>query len=138
MVTDLHNRAMPFIRYDTGDVGSFAVDAHGEVDDTVLATVAGRTLDSLFDTAGRSINPMAVPELTDHDLRQYQLVQTGPGAYTLRLNADRDARRDGRIREEFLRLLGRDADVVVEYVDEVPLLASGKRQIVVSQWQPPP
>lgn len=138
VVTDLYNRAMPFIRYDTGDVGSFAVDEHGEVDDTVLATVAGRTLDSLFDTSGRSVNPMAIPELADHDLRQYQLVQTGPGAYTLRLNADRDTGRDRRIRGEFLKVLGRDADLTVQYVEEVPLLASGKRQIVLNQWRPAP
>jgi phenylacetate-CoA ligase len=138
VVTDLYNRAMPFIRYDTGDVGSFAVDEHGEVDDTVLATVAGRTLDGLFDTSGRSVNPMAIPELADYDLRQYQLVQTGPGAYTLRLNADRDTGRDGRIRGEFLEVLGRDADLTVEYVEEVPLLASGKRQIVLNQWRPAP
>lgn len=138
VVTDLFNRAMPFIRYDTGDVGSFAVNGRGEVDDTVLATVAGRTLDSLFDTSGRSVNPMAVPELADYDLRQYQLVQTGPGAYTVRLNADRDPGRDRRIRGEFLRLLGRDADLTIEYVDEVPLLASGKRRIVVNQWRPGP
>lgn len=136
VLTDLFNYAMPFIRYDTGDVGTFAVDEDDNVDDTTLAAVSGRALDQLFDTRGRSLNPMAKPELADQNLRQYQLIQTGPGKYTLKLNADRDAGRDARIRADYLTFLGADADLQIEYVDEVPLLASGKRQIVINQWRP--
>jgi phenylacetate-CoA ligase len=136
VLTDLFNRAMPFIRYDTGDTGAFAVDEHGGADDTVLASVAGRTLGQLFDTRGRSVNPMTMPEMVAYDLRQFQLVQTGPGQYTLRLNADPDPVRDASIRSKYLAVLGTDADLRIQFVDEVPLLASGKRQSVLNEWRP--
>lgn len=135
VLTDLFNRAMPFIRYDTGDLGSFAVDEDGRVDDAVLASVAGRVLDVLTDTRGRPVNPMGTPELEGYaDVRQFQLAQTGPGRYEVRLNARPDGGRDARIREEFLGVLGRDADVRVVHVDGVPLLDSGKRQMIVNEW----
>ena len=135
VLTDLFNRAMPFIRYDTGDLGSFAVDEDGRVDDAVLASVAGRVLDVLTDTRGRPVNPMGTPELEGYaDVRQFQLAQTGPGRYEVRLNARPDGGRDARIREEFLGVLGRDANVRVVHVDGVPLLDSGKRQMIVNEW----
>jgi len=136
VLTDLFNRAMPFIRYDTGDTGAFAVDERGGSDDTVLASVAGRRLGQIFDTRGRSVNPMAMPEMVAYDLRQFQLVQTGPGQYTLRLNADPDPVRDASIRGRYLDVLGADADLRIQFVDEVPLLASGKRQFVLNEWRP--
>lgn len=138
VLTDLFNRVMPFIRYDTGDLGSFACDADGDLDDTVLASLAGRVYDQLTDTRGRNINPMAVPDLeTYRDIRQFQLAQTGPGSYTLRLNAEPDSHRDRRVRAELLSVLGRDADLAVAYVDGVPLMRSGKRRIIVQEWARP-
>ena len=133
VLTDLFNRAMPFLRYDT--VGVFAVDENGIVDDSVLESIGGRVLDRLFDTRGRSVNPMTI-ELLEFGVRQYQLVQTGHGRYTFRINADPDPDRDARMRAWFLELLGADADIRFEPVDEVPLLSSGKRRIVVNEWRP--
>ncbi|MFA4840438.1 MAG: hypothetical protein WC580_01885, partial [Agrococcus sp.] len=60
VLTDLWNRAMPFLRYDTGDVGAFAVDEDGVVADTVLVSIGGRRLDRLFDTQDRPLNAMAI------------------------------------------------------------------------------
>ena len=135
VLTDLFNRGMPFLRYDTGDVGTFAVDEDGTVDDSVLVSIGGRVLDQLFDTRGRSVNPMTI-ELLEFGVRQYQLVQTGHSRYTVRINADPDPERDARMRAWFLELLGADADIRLEPVDEVPLLSSGKRRIVVNEWRP--
>ncbi|GAA4286958.1 hypothetical protein [Georgenia daeguensis] len=136
VLTDLFNRAMPFIRYDTGDRGTLAVDGGGRADDAVLASIAGRSMATVYDTRGRSLNPMGFMELSRFtDVRQFQVAQTGPGRYTLRLNASPDAGRDTQIRAQLLDALGADADLVITYVEEVPLLASGKRQVVVNEWQ---
>ncbi|MFA4841947.1 MAG: hypothetical protein WC580_09605, partial [Agrococcus sp.] len=124
-----------FLRYDTGGVGAFAVDEDGVVADTVLVSIGGRRLDRLFDTQDRPLNAMAI-QLVEFDLRQFQLVQTDHGRYTLRVDADPDPDRDARIRAQLLGLLGADADVRIEHVDGVPLLASGKRRIVVNEWRP--
>jgi len=135
VLTDLYNRAMPFIRYDTGDLGSFAVDDEGRADDTLLVSVAGRQFDVVTDSRGRPVNPMGMPELESYaDVRQHQLAQTGPGRYEVRLNARPDAGRDTRIRNEFRAVLGRDADVRIVHVDGVPLLDSGKRRMILNEW----
>lgn len=139
VLTDLYNRAMPFVRYDTGDLGRFAVDDDGEPDETLLASVAGRVLDVVTDARGRPVNPMGLPELEGYgDVRQVQVAQTGPARYEVRLNALPDAVRDARIREEYLSVLGRDAEVQIVHVDGVPLLRSGKRRMIVNEWLPGP
>lgn len=136
VVTDLFNRALPFIRYDTGDVGAFAVDAEGNVDPTTLATVAGRTFDQILDTHDVPLNPMSVDENMEQfgDVDQYQLIQTASGCYVIRLNAPVDPARDERMRADLRGKLGQDADIELTYVDEVPLLGSGKRRIIVNEW----
>jgi len=135
VLTDLFNRAMPFIRYDTGDLGSFAVDDDGGVDDTLLVSVAGRLLDVVTDSRGHAVNPMGMPELESYaDVRQHQFAQTGPGRYEVRLNAQPDDGRDARIRNEYRAVLGWDADVRIVHVDGVPLLDSGKRRMIVNEW----
>ena len=52
------------------------------------------------------------------------------------MNADPDPGLDAPIRQWFLDLLGADADIRLERVDEVPLLSPGKRRIVVNEWRP--
>ena len=70
------------------------------------------------------------------DVRQYQLIQTGQGAYTVRLNAPQDVARDERIAADFRRELGSRAQLTIEHTDEIPLLASGKRRRIISNWSP--
>ena len=33
------------------------------------------------------------------------------------------------------RILGQDADLSLELVDEIPVLASGKRRYVINEWR---
>jgi len=56
VVTDLHNRAMPIIRYDTGDVGAFATTSDGAPDPDRLAIVEGRRLDRIYAADGHPVS----------------------------------------------------------------------------------
>jgi len=107
VVTDLFNRAMPFVRYDTGDVGYWHVDAGGQADTSRLATIEGRRSDLIYDADDALLSTHFVAKVMNEyvDVRQYQLIQTGQGTYTVRLNAPRDAARDERIAADFRREL---------------------------------
>ncbi|TNC19703.1 hypothetical protein FHE66_02310 [Georgenia sp. 311] len=138
VVTDLFNRAMPFVRYDTGDVGYWHVGADGQADTSRLAGIEGRRSDLIYDADDALLSTHFVAKVMNEyvDVRQYQLVQTGQGAYTVRLNAPQDVARDERIAADFRRELGSGAQLTIEHTDEIPLLASGKRRRIISNWSP--
>ncbi|MBB3190304.1 CoF synthetase [Halomonas cerina] len=136
VVTDLFNLAMPLIRYDTGDVGALS----GETDpfgNPYLETVEGRRMDALYNTSGDLISSHVVYRNMGQytEIRQYQVIQEGPRDYAFRLNMAGPFARESQLLEECRAYLGRDARFRVEYVDEIPLLASGKRKRVVNRWK---
>jgi len=136
VVTDLYNYGMPLIRYDTGDLGVISVDKSGGIDRTKLTRVEGRKLDTLLDTKGNIISSYIIYKnmwkYTEID--QYQLIQEGPRNYTFKINVHNGFSREVQLRNEFLSYLGADADFNIEYVNEIPLLNSGKRRKVVNNY----
>lgn len=135
VVTDLHNFAMPIIRYDTGDVGRFRLLPNGKADMTRLESIEGRLLDQITDTAGRHVSPFVFyKSIWKYDsIRQFQLAQVAKNAYQLRLLIDGQRISTDRISNDFLDHLGADADFSVQFVDSFPVLASGKRRQVVNE-----
>lgn len=138
VVTDLFNRAMPMIRYDTGDVVvRQASPACGWATET-LSDIEGRREDFIYDTQDRLLSP-SVPGLyfwRFTQLKQIQFVQEGKGRYRIVLNGASEHYED----QEFIDLakgfLGEDAAVSVTHVDEIPMLASGKFKAVMSHYTP--
>ena len=135
VVTDLYNYGMPSIRYDTGDIGAFALNSVGEVCSHVLACVEGRKLDQLFNTSGTLLSSyIVVNSLWKYTgIKQYQLIQLSQKEYVFKLNVNGGFARESELKAEFQKYLGNDASLAVEYVDEIPLLASGKRKSVVNK-----
>ncbi len=135
VVTDLFNYAMPMIRYDTGDVGSIIKDASAP-GRKYLATVEGRKLDLLYDTRGNLVSSYIVYknmwQYTEID--QYQLIQERGKEYTFKINCRDAFTREDQLVSEFKTYLGKDADFKIEYVSEIPLLASGKRKKIVNNY----
>jgi phenylacetate-CoA ligase len=135
VITDLFNYAMPMIRYDTGDLGAFSTDPvqPGKV---FLSTVEGRKLDQLYDTKGNHISSYIMYKnmWQYSEISQYQLIQTGKKEYVFKINAKGNFTREDQLRKEFISYLGDDATFKIKYVDEIPLLASGKRKKVVNEY----
>jgi len=133
VVTDLFNYAMPMIRYDTGDIGSIEVDP--VTNRVYLTKVEGRKLDLLYDTNGNLVSSYIVyKNMWNYtEITQYQLVQNDRAVYTLKLNVDEKFLREEELISEFKEFLGGDAKFTVEYVDEIPLLRSGKRRFIVNE-----
>ncbi len=137
VVTDLFNYAMPMIRYDTGDIGSIERDLT-KPGRLYLSTVEGRKLDMLYDTKGNLVSSYIMyKNMWQYtEIKQYQLIQEREKEYRLKLNAENSFTRESQLVNEFKFYLGEDASFKVDYVDEIPLLNSGKRRKVVNNYKP--
>ena len=136
VITDLYNHAMPMIRYDTGDVGILSEETD-RYSNQYLDKVEGRKLDVLYDTSGNIISSYIMYKnmWKYTEIRQYQLIQEDQKKYTFKINIDGNFEREQQLVEEYKSFLGEDADFRVEYVDEIPLLSSGKRKKTVNNWK---
>jgi phenylacetate-CoA ligase len=135
VVTDLFNYAMPMIRYDTGDIGTQSgSDLKGNA---CFEKIEGRKLDILYDTTGNIVSSYIMyKNMWQYtEIKQYQLIQEGEKKYRFKINLDTEFTKEEKLVEEFKQYLGSDADFAVEYVDEIPLLASGKRKKTLNTWK---
>lgn len=137
VVTDLYNYAMPMIRYDTGDIGAMKIVEHRGIKHQVLYNFSGRSVDVIYNTSGEALSPHMI---TNHlwsfpDISQFQLVQKGQKQFVLRLNVPDDYKRLDEVVEVFNSILGEDAKIEVYQVDEIPVLASGKRRYIINEWK---
>jgi phenylacetate-CoA ligase len=136
VVTDLYNYAMPLIRYDTGDIGAMPAMNNGQADYSRLSHIEGRKLDILFDTRGRVVSSYIIYKnmWKYTEINQYQLIQEDVNFYRFKINASGSFNREQELKNEFISYLGEDAIFEIEYVDEIALLASGKRRKVVNNY----
>jgi phenylacetate-CoA ligase len=133
VITDLFNFAMPFIRYDTGDVGVMNYNEEGAL---LFERIDGRRLDVIYNTAGEMVSPHVIDYSIRREpgVKQFQCIQTHHGTYVIRINCDApETFSRENVFQELKKYLGPDAIITVDFVDEIPLLKSGKRKIVVNQ-----
>ncbi len=135
VITDLYNYAMPLIRYDTGDVGAIVSDQNNS-GIKYFSKIEGRKLDLLFDTKGKIVSSYIMyKNMWQYtDIKQYQLIQEDIKDYRFKINAEKGFNREKQLVKEYKSYLGEDANFVVEYVNEIPLLSSGKRRKVVNKY----
>lgn len=136
VVTDLYNYAMPFVRYDTGDVGAWVETEHYGRRIKAIGNFGGRVVDMIFDTSGNQVSPHSITNRMweFQDISQYQFVQKGERQYSIKLNIDKaDFTKEAYLISLFLDVLGNDADISIEYCREIPVLASGKRRYIVNE-----
>lgn len=133
VVTDLFNYALPMIRYDTGDIGSLQRSDSGNL---CFERIEGRKLDQLFNTSGELISSYIVYKnmWKYTELKQYQLIQEGEKTYRVKVNPIDSFNRQEQLIQEFKIYLGQDAKIIVEVVDDIPLLKSGKRKKVANTY----
>lgn len=136
VVTDLYNLATPMIRYDTGDVGTFASDATNTDALPKLSSVQGRKMDVLFTTHGSLLNPYVLwaQAYQFNELNQIQYIQLSKTNYTIKINSKLQFKREDYLLELFKNEVGANANVNIEYVNEIPTLRSGKRKLTVNLY----
>lgn len=133
VVTDMFNHAMPMIRYDTGDIGLWKPETECGWKTQAFSCIQGRLADFVFDTRGRKVSPFTIATClcTFEKIKQFQFIQDAYNQYTLKLNGVKGLYEDGTFVGIFKELMGDDAVIVVEHVDEIPVLKSGKRKEVI-------
>lgn len=131
VITDLFNYATPMIRYDTGDIGSINYN----VSPPVLTNIEGRKGDLIFNTQGEIVTKFITICLIPYDnIIQGQLIQEHKTVYTLKLNVNKDFKEEQKLINEFKKYLGHNAKINIEYVNEIPILSSGKRRLTVNNY----
>lgn len=133
VITDIYNYAMPFVRYDTGDLGAIETDL--ETGLHYFSKVEGRKLDQIFDTGGNLVSSYIMYKVMWKytEIDQYQIIQVSKTEYVMKINAHKFERNE-EIITDYKKYLGDDADFKLQFVDEIPMLASGKRQKLVNLY----
>ncbi len=132
VVTDLFNYSMPLIRYDTGDIGIMDYQTLPPT----LKSVEGRQTDLIYNTKGDIVSSFIMTNSVHYkDVNQMQLIQESATAYTLKVNGKTSANLKNQLIIDFKRFLGDDATIDIMYVNEIPLLNSGKRKITVNNYK---
>lgn len=137
VVTDLYNYAMPMIRYDTGDMGAIKIfDINGRKK-KCICQFSGRKVDVIYNTKGNVMSPHVITNYMWNytDIRQFQIIQVNKKQYKLRLNVSNDFSRMQELVNMLRSLRGLDANICVEKVNEIPVLASGKRRYIINEWK---
>jgi phenylacetate-CoA ligase len=138
LVTPLHNRAMPLLRYEVGDTGEILEGRR---------CACGRGLPLIRPTLGRSVDYLALPDGTTlapysltcaveaiEGMRQYQFVQTRPDRLELRVvpTAAFGADSDAALRAALAPVVP-GVEIQVDLVPAIPPEPSGKYRIVQSR-----
>lgn len=139
VVTDLINHAMPLIRYDTGDlaaVGNRCADGYP----SLLINLSGRKTDLITRVDGSYVdfyNSIPKEIFLNTDIKQWQFIQEDEKIYTLRLSlAQETASIDEKyVTDNIKKIIGDSAIINFDYVNEIPVLDSGKRRSVINKYQ---
>lgn len=132
VVTDLFNYAMPLIRYDTGDM---AIYEEEENQYPYFSKIYGRRMDTIYNTNGDMVSPFIFYMVLDFSkIKQFQFIQTKRREYLFKLNGNPEEVDEEDIISYFKEYLGKDAVIKFSYVQEIPLLSSGKRKKIVNQY----
>lgn len=139
VITDLYNYAFPVIRYDNGD--NCIMELDGDTDTPYISKLFGRRLDLIYNTQGDPVFPMTLARVLKNydEIRQWQFIQQSSNEYILKLISESVFSIDSTIEQEILTqlkdLFGHNSIMQIEYVDEIPVLNSGKRKAVVNLWK---
>ncbi|HVU24315.1 MAG TPA: hypothetical protein VHE13_09340 [Opitutus sp.] len=126
VITDYFNRDMPLIRYELGDLAAFGTCPCGRIDRPALQTILGKVRGCLRRRDGRRI-PFIGLSLVLRDvpgLRQFQVIQDGLEAFTIKVDATRDV--GPEIRAAFAQEFGYEPRITLEPVTSIPRDPSGK------------
>ncbi|MEI4768792.1 hypothetical protein WAX74_03845 [Psychrobacillus sp. FJAT-51614] len=137
IVTDLYNYAMPIIRYDTGDLA--ISDDLDRQNISTLRSIQGRLVDIIYDTQGNILTPhtISVHMKKYGRLKQWQFIQEDKNEYVLRVNGAEGIYNENDFVNSLKTILGEDANIEVKFVNEIPVLSSGKFKNTICNYKIP-
>ena len=144
VITQLHNRAMPLIRYATQDVAvaSAASSCACGRELPLIEGIQGRVPDIVTAPDGTALVVHYFTILFEHldGIGQFQVVQEQADAIVVRLvlsDPSLKAHNEESIRRQIEDVTHGSLRVSFEYANDIPLAPSGKRRLVISKVHPP-
>lgn len=136
VVTDLYNKAMPLIRYDTGDLAA-TNDAAGCIH--VLTALYGRTAGSLTNMDGRLVSDVAISGAMEPfvGIVKYQIIQKNHGVYEVSYVGQLTLEERNDISARMHACFGEMADVRISCVDDIPCEKTGKYKTTKNETTAP-
>lgn len=137
IVTDLHNYAMPFLRYEVGDIGMLANEpcTCGR-SLPLLKALEGRTTDIIRLSNGITITGVLITSIfAELPVKQFQVVQETKDKLLVKIVKD-DAYSDidtGYITRVLSHHAGKEIDIQLEFCDKIPVGKNSKYRYVISQ-----
>lgn len=137
VITDLFNYAFPILRYDNGDTAVAERKEKNGRYKLYLKELYGRRSDLIYDCQGKAVTPYIITNnLWDiKGVKQYRFIQEDLTRYTIWLNGDPGEIDQEEILGRIRPYLGEAAEITVELVDEIPVLASGKRKYIENRCE---
>lgn len=139
VITDLTNYAFPMIRYEIGDL---AAPCEYYDDGTIksIDNLSGRVTDMIYSTNGNFIdiyNSIPVLIFNNPLIKQFQFIQKDKKEYLMNISIKTETVKNEELNfiNELKTVLGNDAIIKINWVDELPVLNSGKRKIVINEWK---
>ena len=135
IATSLYNYALPFIRYDTGDLGiiSSSKCACGRKM-SLLKNILGRSNDAFKFGDVIISNPICIGLLRNFDIEQYQIIQEDPFSITLRIIKGKTFQNeDEKILVDLFRQRFEKVNIKFEYVDSNLTTKAGKYKFVINK-----
>lgn len=135
VITDLFNYCMPILRYDTGDVGIMTNLTHENNTRKVLEKIEGRKMDMIRNTSGEILSTSILLLINNYkEITQRQIIQKSKIEYSFKLIVNKKPfKREDEFINEFKTYLGQDAIIRLDFVDDIPLLPSGKQQSIINE-----
>jgi phenylacetate-CoA ligase len=136
LITDLHNYGMPFVRYESGDLGRMARSSCGCGRGLPrLEAVEGRVVDALRTAGGRTVPGEFFPHLLKDipELAQYRVAQESLDRLVISAVLTRPLSERSRklLRGEIDKVFGPGTICEIQPVTHIPALKSGKRRVTV-------
>jgi len=136
LITDLHNYGMPFVRYESGDLGRISDRScpcgRGL---PLLDAIEGRVLDVLRTPEGRTVPGEFFPHLLKDipELAQYSVEQKRIDRIVISavLTAPLSERSERLLNGEIKKVFGSRTVCEIHPVTDIPRLSSGKRRVTV-------
>jgi len=142
LVTDLHNYAMPFIRYEVGDMG---VPSH-EICNCgrglpLMSKLFGRTAEILVSATGEFVTAPFYGHLQSFfdphspKIKQYQVIQETPGKILVKIIPDEGYSPEDTeiIRRIVVSIMG-NLEIEIKLVNSIATSMSGKRRVRIRKF----
>lgn len=136
LVTDLTNYAMPFIRYENGDLGVPSdVKCSCGVNLPLMHSIEGRATDILVIDGKPIVTLSIVHNFKDFHVNQYQVIQNQDNKISVKIvKGDKYSDEHTELILEMMhKYLGDNVKVNLVFVDSIPIPESGKHRFIISK-----